>query len=284
MNTYYSIVFAQIRPSINEKVSVGLLLFNEKSAVFSFSKSKLNFLKKLIPENSITLLKEYIKGIEKSLSDHSKNIIKYQNSIFCIDHLNNTEFSKAYIDYLSNYSNNLVSFSTPAVIDIDVSNESFANLYRLFIEETVDIKHNLSIDLINTAKNTLIKKVSNYVNIDVSISSLEIPELKKPKLIFPKSIDIIGKNGKYFLGQFVDFNKKIDILRANISYDYNFVNELKDIQNSYLIGVQPDKDKATNNEYWDDVKDYPLIKLVPIDELSKLEDQIIENQVKPILS
>ena len=136
----------------------------------------------------------------------------------------------------------------------------------------------------NIVKNTLIKKVSNYVNIDVSISSLEIPELKKPKLIFPKSIDIIGKNGKYFLGQFVDFNKKIDILRANISYYYNFVNELKDIQNSYLIGVQPDKDKATNNEYWDDVKDYPLIKLVPIDELSKLEDQIIENQVKPILS
>jgi hypothetical protein len=136
MKTFYSILSLNIKPEINERLSVGMVMvFNEK-VFFHFSKQKLLVIKKLVNKHIYEASLDYLKMIEKSFStnkslNQATGILQLKpNSKY--DRI----FSEQYIEYLSRYNNNLVSFSKPNFIDLDATEHIFETLFRKLIDES----------------------------------------------------------------------------------------------------------------------------------------------------
>ena len=92
----YSIIYAVIRPEISEQLSVGLIIVDGEQVDVRYSRNKLNALQGLFPE------KEY-KFVSRVISQMKRN--KRVNTV-------------EDINYLSRYSNNLITFSPLQSIDI----------------------------------------------------------------------------------------------------------------------------------------------------------------------
>src|SRR5665213_1663211 len=108
MATYYSILSALIRPEIQEKISVGLLLIGDKDVFFEYSKNKLNSAKTLLSENAHLMLKDALKNIEVTVSAQQSANKKYE-----LNFKKKSPLSESYIQYLSRYNNNILGFTSP---------------------------------------------------------------------------------------------------------------------------------------------------------------------------
>src|SRR6266487_2566257 len=120
MATHYSILSVLIRPEIQEKVSLGLLLFDSKKIFFNYSKNKLHASKALLSEDSYKLLKDSIKNIEsKAISENDLLGSKISQQLVFGDEMLVNSFSPQYISYLNRYNNNVLSFTSPKQIDLN---------------------------------------------------------------------------------------------------------------------------------------------------------------------
>ena len=63
MATYYSILSVQIRPEIQEKISLGFLLMDDNTILFGYSKYKLSVARSLLSETAYKLLKDSLHNI-----------------------------------------------------------------------------------------------------------------------------------------------------------------------------------------------------------------------------
>jgi hypothetical protein len=118
VKSYYSILFATIRPEIDEKISIGLLFWNDRNEYFDYSKTKLNSISKLMSDKSFVLLNDTIKNIETSF-------VKKTDS---------KKFSTDYVKYLSKYNNNILRYTTPKPIDFELNQINFKKLFSEYIE------------------------------------------------------------------------------------------------------------------------------------------------------
>lgn len=112
-----------IRPEIQEKISIGLLLLNAEEVYFNYSLKKLKVSKWLLSAASFKTLKELLKNLEHKMEpveiqafdgaevEIFKNSVKNRFS----------DFTPSYVSYLNRYSNNLIGFSEPKDIYIDLS-------------------------------------------------------------------------------------------------------------------------------------------------------------------
>jgi hypothetical protein len=101
MKTFYSIVYATIRPDISEKLSLGLIFVSDNKVYCRFSIHKTNLLKHLLPAGPLKSIKLGLKNINSKLnksqaSANDASIITFDNTV------NQAEFSLSYLDYLSN--------------------------------------------------------------------------------------------------------------------------------------------------------------------------------------
>ena len=110
-NLRYSIIYAVIRPEISEQVSVGLIIVDGEQVDVRYSRQKLNALQGLFPE------KEY-KFVSRVVSQMKRN-----------GRVNTVED----INYLTRYSNNLISFSPLQSIDVAPTDQSKDWLFRNYV-------------------------------------------------------------------------------------------------------------------------------------------------------
>lgn len=112
MNNFkYSIIYAVIRPEISEQVSVGLIIVDGQQVEVRYSRQKLNALQGLFSE------KEY-KFVSRVVSQMNRN-----------GKINSIET----INYLSRYSNNLISFSPLQSIDVVPSEQNKELLFKNYV-------------------------------------------------------------------------------------------------------------------------------------------------------
>ena len=132
MTTYYSIISALIRPEIEEKITIGLLLFDNGSQLyFSFSTNKLNIAKQLLPANSYNSLEDAIHNVQATALHQQQKTASTASNQVCVDPINSS-----YIHYLSRYNNNIMSFSAPKEIDVAATESVFNKLYAKFIDDS----------------------------------------------------------------------------------------------------------------------------------------------------
>lgn len=107
----YSIIYAVIRPEISEQISVGLIFVDGDKIEIRYSSEKLKALQGLFPEKSYTFISQVIRSM------------KLRQSQYTVD----------MIDYLTHYSNNMISLSPLQSIDVIPSKQNKVKLYRNYV-------------------------------------------------------------------------------------------------------------------------------------------------------
>lgn len=281
MKTHYSIIYSRINPTSEERLNLGMIMLSETGAMtFRYSSEKLGLLKKLLPdEGSHKLVAAYLKGIENK-TKHKHELIDSSKDI-----------SASYLSYLSDYSNNLISFSNPTTLDIPFEKSVFEKLYEkwVFKEEKHLPQIREEIGLMEEIRSAMFDRVAHQVNTHVKLDAEKLNFV-----MFPVTVDMIGRNDQPVLNQFVDFKANKASLRNAIQ---NYINLIKPFEleegssgKFFIVGDEPNKsENAHQHLIWEHLRDSPLIQaeileLVPINEVQRVEEYLNEHDVKPFFS
>lgn len=277
MKTIYSILYVTLNTALNEKVSIGLLMFDGEYDMFSYSTDKLFALKGIIEPERYSLIKGYLKSLENDINLKDNTEILFESKT-----LKNRWVSEGYISYLSRYSNNLIQFSEPKAIDIIYTPENFKRLFEKYIY-VFDQKIEAIIteqDVVKKVRQQLYPKITNRVNLDKSLDSTHFENL-----FAPIEVNFIGINGMPVAGQTIDFDKKHHFLENDIA---RFVSLTKAIElegkekgKYFVLGQEPEKKDDKNHLLWEQIRNTEFLEFVDVDEVSRIEEYIEKNEVKP---
>jgi hypothetical protein len=107
----YSIIYAVIRPEISEQISVGLIFVDGDKVDMRYSSEKLKALQGLFPEESYYFISRVVRSMGRRQSEYTADTI----------------------DYLTRYSNNMISMSPLQSIDITPTEQNKDKLYRNYV-------------------------------------------------------------------------------------------------------------------------------------------------------
>lgn len=112
-NIQYSIIYADIRPEINERLSLGVLTIEQNKVRVYYSQKKLDIVKLLYTP------KEY-KAVSSIVRKELRELASVET-----------------LKYLTRYSNNLISFSPIQIIDKTQANINGEWLYKNYVYDAV---------------------------------------------------------------------------------------------------------------------------------------------------
>ncbi|SEB20664.1 hypothetical protein [Pedobacter hartonius] len=275
MKTFYSILYCTIRPNVGERVSIGLFVGNESTCKFEFSAHKLSVIKGLFSESAFSMIKISLKALQK-LSQESKGDIleTYKGTSTLKEH---------YFNYLATYANNLITYSTPKRIDLDLNQNIFDKLFEKFIYQLPSLDEP-QLKPIDRVKKQLTSSLAGRVNFDAEIDNSKIPGL-----VVPAKVWFIGKNEVQVTGEVKDFNgQRPHIIQQQISAHLYLIDRIKETPTGknghfFLIGDEPHKDFIENHKLWRAVKESSILDLVPTSEVDKIELYMEEHGVEPLI-
>lgn len=276
MNTYYAIIYTSISPLSHERINLGLLLFEEGgNSIVKFSPEKLSLIKQVLPDDSFKLLKVQLKAFENQMATKNDFSLDFK------------QFDSIFIQYLSNYTNNLISVTSPKKIDLEVTEGVFDKLYEMYIyksESTKTLIENTFSSLLE-AKRDFIPKVKERVNVDYQLKASQFDFM-----VFNLQVDMIGKNDVPVLTQFVDFQFGAEAIKHRIN-DYVSIIKPFEINRGkvgkfFIVGQEPDKGFKKQHIIWENLLDSPLVsksivQIVPPNELEEIHDYLEQHDVRP---
>jgi len=279
MRTIFSILYIPISATLDEKVSIGLVMSNGEEHFFKYSHQKLQAIKGLLNNESYLILKTYLKSLEKEINITEEN----NNNLFSIDIASKAKWvNHSYISYLSKYSNNLLQFSEPKFIDVSLSNAIYRRVFEKYIFEYDDeiFVDNLP-NVYQNIRTKLYPKISGKVNIDRTLTSNDFSNL-----FAPVEVNFIGVNGVPVAGQVFDFDKRHYNLENDIT---RFISLTKAIELSgqkdgkyFVLGREPQTNSTDKNHMmWSQIRDAKFLDFVDIDEIGIVEEYIDNNHVTP---
>lgn len=278
MKTIYSILYITLNTTLNERVSIGILLSNGKDNIFKHSSEKLLAVKGLMEPERYNLIKSYLKSLENNINTNEINLFG--------DTSHKREWvTENYISYLSKYSNNLIQFSEPKYIDIEFNFENFKRIFEKYV-----YAYEINIEIVQTesiytkVKNMLYPKIGNRVNLDMVLDSSHFENL-----FAPIEVNFIGVNGIPVAGQTIDFTKKHYFLENDVT---RFVSLTKAIEiedrnhkgQYYVLGREPETKNGKNHLLWEQIRDSDFLEFIDIDEVGIVEEYIEKNNVRPYFS
>lgn len=272
MKPHYTILSALVRPEIQEKITIGLLLVSANDVVFSFSKNKLAVVHTLIDKSLYGFLNETIKQIEQAVTLENSR----KNTLIA-DEPQEMQFRESYLSYMNRYSNNLINFSAPIQIDLPANSELFSFLYKKYVDAIGSVGKRTK--RVEEVKEEFYPQIIQYYNTNKELSPKDIPNLP-----MPVNVDIIGKNEIEVIGQIIDFERPI----YNISQDVGVINILMDAfeqgkSHGFLVGNEPDKTTyPKSHSAWDDLRKWNKLEYLAWDEIDKVKEYAEKHGVKPL--
>lgn len=279
MKTLFSILYVPISATLDEKVSIGLLMFNGEQHFFKYSTSKLLAIKGLLDSESNTILKTYLRTLEKEINNDAENV----DELFSLDNtLKANWVNSSYISYLSKYSNNLIQFSEAKTIDIELSSSNFKRIFEKYIfqyDEATVIDD--SFDIYNKVKTKLYPNIIGKVNVDRTITPNDFKNL-----IAPVEVNFIGVNGVPVAGQAINFEKQHYNLENDVTRFVALTKALElDGQKDgkyFVLGREPKVNHNDKNHLmWEQIRDSDFLEFVDIDEIGIVEDYINTKHITP---
>lgn len=110
-NLRYSIIYAVIRPEISEQISVGIIIIVGEEIDVRYSSDKLKALKGLLPDKKCMFITQVVSSLKAN---------KAVNSVEAVN-------------YLSRYSNNLITVSPIQAVDVAPTEENKQWLYSNYV-------------------------------------------------------------------------------------------------------------------------------------------------------
>src|SRR5579871_721185 len=283
MATNYSILSIQIRPEIQEKISVVLLLFDTEKIFFNYSRNKLHASKSLLSEDSYKLLKDSIANI-KSKAKNENDVLgsKSSKQIAFKDEMLVHSFSPEYISYLSRYNNNILSFTSPKQIDLSASENIFKNLFAKFIDSTEKIISGIpKLKSIEAFKTQYKERFLKHFNIEKEVSSKEIPYL-----IMPVKVDLLGQNDVPVYAQTIDMDRRFYDIENDIAVLqslYMAFNQNKKESKGFVVAQEPSKNDIKQHQIWTELKKAKWLEYVDISEGEKVIKYAEKHNVQPLI-
>lgn len=279
MQSHFTIISANIRPEIDEKISIGLLLVCGERVFFNFSKDKLNVTKELLNPTAHKYVKDTIKQISTEvIRQNKRHKTLFENNEAAVL---NSVFEFTYMNYLAKYSNAVLHFSEPKRIDKQADESLIQFLYKKYIDESVMKLEINKPNKFETLKTKFYSKVQNQFNIEREFSSNDIPNL-----IVPLKIDMIGKNKKVVYAQSVDLERnsyyhiQMDI---GTIYTLNQIYEGKAV--SYIISSEPNKnDYPKQHQTWQNIRKNSFAKYIDVSAVDELKEYADKHDVKPLIA
>lgn len=282
MVTQYSILSVLIRPEIQEKISIGLLLFDANEVYFSFSRNKLHVCKDLLSPASYKILKEIVENIERTIDrdklTHSdpKSFRIYKNSA------EENIFSPPYISYLSRYSNNIISYTSPKEIYLEINDQNFSTLFRKYVDEIIE-----SVDLVPKIKPVeYIKlqfgdKIKEYYDFNKEITHEQVKNL-----ITPVRVDFAGRNEIDVYAQTIDmeggYSSVANNINAFIQLKTTYLNNEIPIKD-FVIAKEPDKNQfPRQHDMWSQLMSSKILNYLDLSESEEIIKYAEEHGVVPI--
>ncbi len=277
MKTYYTILSFNIKPEINERLSIGLIMIFGEKVFFRYSPYKLSIIQKLTNRETLKATHTYLKLIEEAVASkrafYSKDDLLEIKAESKYDRL----FSEQYIEYLSRYNNNLVSFTSPNFVELEGTDHLFDFLYIKFIGDFDNEKEQEQVKHIELLKKEFYPKVRTYFNIEQEINSTQFPSL-----ITPVKVDLMGKNEIEVFGQSIDFEKKNYWIEYTIGNLLQIKRAFPDAK-QFVIGFEPNKNLEVNHRIWENIRQISDFEYVDISEVERITEYAIEHGVTPLI-
>ena len=272
MKTFYSILSAVINPISAEKISLGLLLSDGNRSFFDYSSSRLSLVSSLLDKESKKFIRQYLKSIDSVIS--SIDINQKQTTI--LDEVGkNLIINEPYIGYLSVYSQNVISFSKPVSIDVNVEESVFEELFTKFIDDETVLEQSQK-SHIQVVKTEFLPRVKNHFCIEKELTSENFSSF-----LLPVTIDLYGKNEKYVIGQFFDLEKNIYHIK-NDYFDYHQMVDVLETSKKFFISSEPQKTKyPQQHDFWNGMRKQNKHTYIHISEIEKIEEYAKKHNVLP---
>lgn len=289
MESFYAIVYCQIRAVADEKVSVGLLLRSGNMVKFRYSHDKLTIIKELLPDPAYRLLKAGVRNIESFFDTYEEGRAQTlpENSLFgdlLVPAIEPPRYTDAsYISYLNTYASNLLTFSKPFLLTLSrVDDAVYETLYHKFVYESDQILEHGS-TIYDRVKKKVNPSIRSHVNLDIELTATEIKDL-----VIPTKVWFIGQNKVDVTGEIFDFEKKTYFLKNEIANHLHLIHALQGTPKGkkgahFLVGKEPPKKLSDNHSMWNNVRNLKYVTFVPVGELQQIHEYVIEHKVAPFV-
>lgn len=273
MKTFYSLVYAVITPETGEKIALGILLSNGSESLFRYSVQKLEALKHFIGLPEHNYVREYLKSVEHLGNRFEPSIGK---TAIELETIHFSAVAEGYIDYLSNYNQNIISFGKPVQIDIAIEKESFDRLFTAMIKEKVMVQNPSARHQIHKVRETFIPTVENFYTSEFEITPKEFDALS-----FPIKLDLLGKNEKPVFARFLDFEKAMNHIKSDFFDIDQVLNAIMNIK-GFVIASEPDRDHFQHQHVaWDRFRNKEGIEYLDLSEVERVREYALSHGVEP---
>lgn len=275
MKSHYSIISAVIRPEIGERIAIGLLLVGSEKIIFRLSKDKVNVVKELVNDKTYKFLKESLKHVSVA-ADFEQTKVK---PLFSQLELSNSLFAEGYLEYLSRYSTNLLSFTKPKTIELPVDESLFISLFNKYIDESVFVMDKNRVKAFDNIKSEFFPRVKNFYNCDQELT----PEVL-PKLPMPINVDFIGRNDRIVYAQVIDLERTFYHIQNDIGVLAILNQVYHDESEKFVISNEPDKvNYPKQHQTWSNLKKGDLAQYIDLSEIEKIEEYAVKHGVSPLI-
>jgi len=190
--------------------------------------------------------------------------------------------SETYISYLNRYNNNLVQYSSPITIDLEVDYEVYKALFKkhIYNNEIFDLIIQPKTKSFTSIRNKFRNSVSTYANTNFNVTNKIIQDL-----IAPVKVDAFGKNGAYVVGQTLDFEMSSSQLQSKITsflYLTEHTLRIDKKSKSFVLGNEPSKKNKENHQLWQSVSNAKVLEFVPFDESERVVAYMKTKGVAPV--
>lgn len=287
MATFYSIVFANIRPSVDERVSIALLLRDEANLIFHYAPDKLDALRTLLPDGALGLLRTAVRNLGEYIANPGPVNREYGYRMALEPH-GHQFLERGYVDYLSRYNNNLLTFSEPKAIDVPVTEVIFEKLFQKYVYRRWEAQPEpVALTVAQRVRRDLFPRIEERVNLEPTLTNDLLPGL-----LMPTKVSFAGQNGApgrptAVVGQVIEFGlKKPDAVENAINRMLGLVRAFeadgKRDGKYFLIGTEPDRALSKQRELWQQVRQNSPFEVVPPDETERIDAYVDNHDVQPL--
>lgn len=266
---YYTLIRVPISFDSKEYLTLGLLYVEDCKVRFKYSHRKLDAIRSLISNEQYMLLKLRIRGLDKAAKKSSIGIPE----LSLVE-----EFSFGYLEYLSRYSNNIMIFDKPVVLEAPIV-EFFDVIYQKFVDAHDNKEKKRPLEKIVKSKfsTSSKKKLSWDVSIDQKlISNLPVVKFK---------VHFAGRHSGIIVGETLDFHKSIHTLVNRIATLELLSRTASDkaLDNVFVIGNKPKKSAKDHYKQWEFVQKSNYLEYLSYKDVDQLNSYIEQNDIIPLV-
>jgi hypothetical protein len=276
MNTFYSIIRVSPNNVAGDHVAIGIVLFDSEKIRYYFSAKKRKIASRLIEDKSLDLnfiVKQFIQRFEE-INKEQKNLQLFSKY--------NKISGVSYFDYLNRYSQGLVGFSSPYLVNDRITDEKFEKIIELVFNEPSAVQGNLTetknYEAEEKVYEQLILPLQEKVHTNYKFSRTNLPSI-----YFSFEMDCIGLNGSLIGAKHLSFDKSQQTLDRNLGHYFTLLSTLTNNYNKnlkendfFLISDEPSDIKSIEHQVWESVNSNELIKVIPSEKAGDVAMLIFE--------